>query len=389
MINRVTPRIRVVHTQCCLSPINLNDRTHLDVGPVQTKISYINKTGVDLSLIERSGLRYTVPSEMNIGTRVFIIRTETRIQRNALDEISKFLQQHNTTGDNLSKIKFSILENKNKTTWDGLAVYIDHEIDIDEINNAGGSIYVKPKDVVLSRSSIYNAPPHPYSEDSISDYVLQNEDPPTPGSPYFRLELIDNDNSIANRFISVFGDLHELVPKQDENRENGIYYSRVVKSLNIDLPYSVDRKKYSFKDAEEALGIYRTKEEALSFGDIKNARKEALVELEHQINLMKSELQNKKIENDAITADNERTISDIEFSRKLEEAKYQERIRILEREKAEIEHLRELEKNMRKDYYENRSYERKDQSEIVKFIPYMIMGIGAVIVAFMKLSPTK
>ena len=43
---------------------------------------------------------------------------------------------------------------------------------------------------------------------------------------------------------------------------------------------------------------------------------------------------------------------------------------VYEREKAEMS-LRQLKM---KDYYEDRSYERKDSSEIVKFLPLMVGG---------------
>ena len=65
---------------------------------------------------------------------------------------------------------------------------------------------------------------------------------------------------------------------------------------------------------------------------------------------------------------NAQYVKDLEkIEREREEAK---RELILEREKSDMS-LRQLKM---KDYYEDRSYERKDSSEIVKFLPLMVGG---------------
>ena len=42
------------------------------------------------------------------------------------------------------------------------------------------------------------------------------------------------------------------------------------------------------------------------------------------------------------------------------------------------------ESNRRKDYYENRSYDRKDSSELVKWLPGIILGAGLLIPKLMS-----
>lgn len=379
----------MVHTQCAIPVIGLSDKTELEAGPVKTSIRYINRTPIDITVVERNGLRHVVPSNMNNGPQVFIIRKEIRIEPQYVPEVKKFLACVDSKNDELVKIKMHVLGDKTNATYNAVRFFTDHEITLSMLKTGEGTVYCKPSDVVVSSLNVYSCPPHPYSEDTISDYVLQNHSPPKYGSPYFRIELIDSNDGVGNRYMKVFGDMHEVSPVKSVDKPDGVYLTYLVPSLNPDLAFSLARNVYTFQEAEEVLGIFKSKELAENYGDIKQGRKEELAKGEHATTLLKQELIDTKLQHEVDQTEKDRIISDLEYSRKIEEAKLSERIRILEREKVEIEHLRDLEKNIRKDYYENRSYERKDQSEVVKFIPYMIMGIGAIIVAIMKLSPTK
>ena len=68
---------------------------------------------------------------------------------------------------------------------------------------------------------------------------------------------------------------------------------------------------------------------------------------------------------------------EIEYEKEAKErdARLKEREVQYAREKAE----REYRLNMQRDYYEHRSYDRKDSSEIIKWIPPMIVGAGLIL----------
>ena len=143
--------------------------------------------------------------------------------------------------------------------------------------------------------------------------------------------------------------------------------------------FSLVQKKYGFEEAQEILGIYKSKEEAVNAGDLKLARREELARLEHDNSVIKQEYLNLKTTLDA-------EISKREHESKLQLLEAQRTIDKLTREKQEVEHFREMERTVRKEAYENRSLERKDVSEIIKFLPFVIMTIGALIAAFNKSS---
>jgi hypothetical protein len=58
----------------------------------------------------------------------------------------------------------------------------------------------------------------------------------------------------------------------------------------------------------------------------------------------------------------------------------------LERENEQLTILRENEKNDRKDFFERNSQYRKETIDYLKFLPHLIISIGAIYLAVNKLS---
>lgn len=379
MINNVASRIKVVHTKALVSPIVPYSEVKTDYGPIETRVSYLNNLPVDITVIDRTGFRHTVKSNLNGSSYAFIIRTEIKIRHDSISEIRKFLSCLDTKfNQTLTVIKEIVLSKSPNETYTGFSIYLDYNVDFEEIKMNNGSLYCKPKDVVLSTSTTYAAPAHPYAEDSVNDFFFPNDSNKTiAGVPVFKIEIIDNNNEIGNRYIYCFGSLHELFPKPDIERQSGIYLTLMETNVLNETGFSLVQKRYSFEEAQETLGIYKTKEEAFSAGDVKLARKEELARLEHENAVIKQEYTTLKANLDT-------ELSKKDHQNKLEILNIQRQMEKLTKEKEEIEHFREMERAVRKEAYESKSIERKDISEIIKFLPFVVMTIGALIAAFNK-----
>lgn len=381
MINNVASKIKVVHTKAELSPIAPYQEKMTDYGPIETRTCYINNLPVDITVIDRNGFRHSVKSNLNGSTYSFIIRTEIKIRYDSIQEIRKLLSCIETKyNQTLTTIKEVVLSKAQNETYNGFSIYLDHVVDIDDLKKNNGSFYCKPKDVVLSTHSTYTAPAHPYAEDSVNDFFFPNDEGKiVAGVPVFRIEVIDNADQIGNRYLYCFGVLHELFPKSDIERDSGVYLTLMETNVLNDTGFTLVQKKFTFEEAQETLGLYKTKEEAVNAGDIKLARREELARLEVENQRLKQEYLLTKT-----TLDSQLSLK--EHENKVELLEAQKVIDKLTREKSEIEHFREMERAQRKENYENRSLERKDVSEIIKFLPFVIMTIGALIAAFNKSS---
>lgn len=254
---------------------------------------------------------------------------------------------------------------------------------------------------------------------------------------YFSIRLIDNVGNHGPRYFLFAGHLYVIHPSRDDRCDNGVYVRWLTRTYGEDDESQL--KVYTVQDAEEVLGLYKTREEALAAGDIQLARSERIRTLEHDTEVLKRENQSLAlgIQNDRSEIENERlaiklrheeemlqldkkhreqnelfkqgaseremklkdevqrveieyrkTINDFELKSKEEKEKLEAFFR---EEKSSIERMsldyKEKHERRRYDmdhYYTGRSLDRKDTSEIVKFLPGLALGALAIGVAVMK-----
>jgi hypothetical protein len=314
-----------------------------------------------------------------------------------MDKIFNSIEnKHSTT---LAVIKEAYYLHIRNNKHQGMSIVIDNVVTTQDFKDKNGNIYYSTKDVVLSMLSLLEAPAHPYSEGVLSgrnfnsgiEEIVENDGV----GVYF--ELIDNTATIGNRYIFIAKQVRVLIPKTSDTRPNGLYVTTIERDFINSSRQRFEQTVYKLDECEEKLGVYKTQEEALNDGDIKLGRKEEIARLEHESLLMKNEYATYKTKTDAeiarANAELARTKHESEMREhkaKMEEIERERELRRendrLDQAKRKLEDELDREKARTKDWYEQRSYHRKDNSEIVKFLPAMILGIGAVVVAFNKLT---
>lgn len=231
--------------------------------------------------------------------------------------------------------------------------------------------------------------PHPYSPQGLHEVDMENEKQNFGMTGVF-IKVVDNEMIASNRYFYAGKQLISVPSTIDKNRESGVYVT--VATGAADLTVNRESSFYTFTEAEERLGLYKSQELALTHGNpelIKETEiarhKSREMELKNEALSLKQKLNNQDVELAEIKRQN--TV--------LEEAlKAASKLRDFNHDNAKAE--RDIKNNKRKNKtekkamkekqkYEERSAKRKDTSEIIKFIPTIITGAIAVGMLFFKL----
>jgi hypothetical protein len=273
---------------------------------------------------------------------------------------------------------------------------IQYGITKEDLYRKGNALYVSNLDLVVTLLKGEHTPLHPFSESGIRNRLIeQTEEVNEVGGFGYRIDIVDNEEQFGARYININNEVFKIHPQVDRTRRNGVY--RISSGpVTGDVPFTPPVSAYySFEEAEEKLGLYKTHNEAKTLGDVMAARKKELDEYaldirEEEQRLKQEKLRReeefeqfkRKLERERLQEEEDRKLREQWFKR--EEQAMLERQTHLKAEIAELEHSRTLASMGRKDYYEERSYARKDSSELVKFVPMLIGGLIAIAAAIYK-----
>ena len=345
-------------------------------SPIEYKLTYINNLPIDVVVEWRSGLKFTLKSQRSMACNKLIARVEIVIHQSIKNDIQSLLSAVDENSSlELRAMRDAFNLQVEKNLYGGVTLILDYPLTLSELKEYGGSIYYNELDCVISLLEFNKTPPHPNSEEGKRKQIITGSVVDRNGKTFgYSVQIIDNHNRHGPRYLNIGNDVYKVNNEKDNNKRDGIY---IVSNSSIggELGMSgIDVRRYPFDGAEEKLGLYRTYDEALNLGDTANARKQANNELEHRITLQKGELQKAKHEHDLamIAKDAEVKAMQIEQDRQAQAI-------MAMREKAEQE--MNAERARVKDHYENKSHVRKDTSESVKYLPSIVIGLGAFFLA--------
>lgn len=326
-------------------------------------ISYFNHTERDLTVVPRNGLKIPLDSTPEYGKHDFIIRVDISLSGNTRVRVLNQIDRADESSENEIVVLKEYLKNQ-RTDFNGMVseLTLEYPIPIETILTNGGRIYLEDIDIVLGLSEFGKSLVHPFGQ---KGRILRTFVPKENGSQTglsIEYEFVENSGKIDRLFVRSGTRVHQLIAVKDPTREEGVYI-RNSETYN-------DVTFVTISDDLMEFGIYKTFADASELGD-------QLIERKHKSELLRLEnsLKEKNIEITAMKAQFDREKFDIE-------RRHQEQLRDIEiqQKKRELEDLER--KNRVKDYYEERSYERKDSSEWLKAIPTIITGIAGVFLAF-------
>lgn len=269
---------------------------------------------------------------------------------------------------------------------------------LDELHR-NRSIYVRETDVIISKDKVAMAAPHPNSSEGLQQFDI-SANKAYQGQAGVFVRVIDNENLAKARYYYSGKHLITVPSSNDPQRESGVYCT--VSTTASDGLITPTTKFFTFEEAESAIGLYRTQDEAISEGTpeliLRNQEAEfraeerrmniELTDLKHkserEITNAKRDLELSKNENARLKEylENLKTLRENSYDavKKDRDDVYDTRKRYREDYQEERKDHFEERGNRRKDHYEDRSYERKDTSELIKFIPALVLGIAGTFV---------
>lgn len=317
---------------------------------------FLNNSSEKISVLHRNNLTVTMRNmlDMRYPSGDFIIRNVWRFDgfnavTDARRSITATLQKFKCMSPDIKILDKYLTDAYNRCpTAPRVAVVIDRIVPVRAIRELG-TLYLHEEDLVLSLESCSHEILHPFSSEGHRSKEELNFLTENKASGLF-VEIIDNERQTNSRFMFAGKRVMEVHAIEDPNRKSGIYFNHVENH-----PLSgqhLERQYCTLEEAEGSVGLYKTRDEAVSGGnpeivskiELELAKREAvqatgeLERLKHEAAMVREDLQREQ----ALRAD------------QFEERKYQ-----------------------RSDFYENRSATRKDSSELIKFAAAAIGGAVA------------
>lgn len=198
----------------------------------------------------------------------------------------------------------------------------------------------------------------------------------------FLIEIVDNENIIKERFTFACNQVLRIPTTVDPLRTSGVWVSEV-----RDIGQTVSRtetNRYTFEEAQTKFGLYPTVEEAQTSGNPEMISKVAFQENQRVIESLKQGTEQLRAQYAAEELERKQQFQAIELELKHKVTGLENEARERAAEMLKMKDELEKRKLVRDDYYDSRSSDRKDTSELIKFIPAVFLGFIGALVIFRK-----
>lgn len=338
---------------------------------------FLNYTGRTITLGFRSGVVIDVPSRQSRVSQAFVVREELYVSDNIKHNVRDRLISHEgPKSDELRSFENLFLKAYRDQAHSVVLKY-DYEVTPSTMNDNGGTLYVVEKDIILSTKRD-NIPLHPFCFEAMTK---QPRGVRTLGENGLAVEIVDNGEKIGPRYMRLLGKVVRLDPVRNALRRDGVYlkyrgYMETSRDPGQDIVDYIPPESMP-----EAKWLYHT------FAQARTAPEH---EIELSYELKHLDLEGKKISAETSLTKSEQERENLDLARhnlilqhqlEVEERRTKNFENELNRRYAREDHDSKIEQLRTKDFFEERSTIRKDTTEWVKFIPTVLMGAGAAIVA--------
>jgi len=364
--------------------VGIRETPDKNIDGIRRRTVYINQTRWALTVVDRNNIKHRISNSPTPYTQEFIIRDEYLVPPSAFSDLQRlFLEKANDSEyADLRVFQEAFYKQYEERKFTPLTLTLDCVVTEARLKEYR-TLYIANRDVMISLEPPGIVPDHPYSYAAIIQGRYM-ESANTVHGLTFSIELIDNEQQVSDRYIYLAKQVFHLRPQRDILRASGVYVG--ITEQDAHGHPTVSTACFSLEEAEEKLGLFKTREEALSGGDVKSLRQEHVAELNHQHSLRQLEL--KQVEQQLKEEAERMKVEQLErdMKAKEEQTKWeQEKIRMdaeMQRMKARMEE----ERMRRESHYEQRSYERKDEHEWFKFVSAALVASLGIVAIIMKKS---
>lgn len=307
-------------------------------SPFEKMEYYTNGLPFDVKVVFRSGIAVIVPHDLDayVPTKHrFMVRTMFQYRGGVKPDVQQLSGMGSIleAGQRAEIIKgfdfsASLINNGFKR------IGLDFGLTDDKLTQSPNGIYIPELDIVITRH--INRPTyHPESDEG---KVLAVKHAGACDTFSYDVEIVDPDNQYGNRFCNIANVVFKIENNIKQNKQPGVYLTITSKEL-------IQTDHYSFEEADAKLHLFRTRDEAMAYGDILAAREKEHDKLKLDYQILKQQLEYKTL--------------------------------------GAKDHY-ENKSLIQKDHYESRSHERKDTSETIKWAPAIATAAGVAIGLFAK-----
>lgn len=383
--------------------LNTNPRDPLttsrnDFG-FETDVSYKNGLPYPITVVLRNGLSLTIPplSGNWRDQSNFVVQVRYRFAKNVKIDIHRILDAVDADSTNeLIALKDAIRDARINQTANSNECVLTYQVTRSQFESVPDGLYLSNLDITISKDVI-GSDSYVVHPESSAGYELRLERRLETSSFKLDIEINDPEQLFGDRFVNVLGRIYRVHARVHPDRPPGVYLT----SPNDIDQEACDAKHYPFETADAELMLFRTASEARTLGNLAESRKAELEELQHnnRIELAKLEMDFKtqlhdlnmqlnqhkidKTQREAAHAEEVARLKAVELRLSLEASEREARQKSIDAAYAAEKADREARAHRERDYYERRSYDRKDSSEIVKWIPPMVVGAGLIIAKFL------
>jgi hypothetical protein len=353
----------------------------------QINTRYINNTRQIVRAKLRSNLELTIPAvpvrTPHAHDETFVVRKELVVSIACIESMYQYfakLPDMNHSTQELEYFRKAYMQVYDNVFQFGqtkeLRCTIEHTFSEQDIRERGGLFYHDELDMLFKFGDEPFSVAHPHSppgrQRAAEETALKMKDE---HGFIFWVEIIDNVERYGDRFIPICNQVYKISPKKDKNRPDGLYIVSSRPSTGRIASTEVSTRHYPMEDIEKELGIYASYEAAKANGDVAGARKREWLEREHEFAKQKQEWSEAELKYKREVFERDRALKDAEAERT--------RLNLTMDELRERQaHLMKMQEMQTKERMEQRSAERKDASEMIKFLPVILSGIGTILMAW-------
>lgn len=324
-------------------------------GSVETTVKFINNLGFDIQMVDRHGfrrtLKHTHPLPENRQHRGSITPDMGHEYRKVYMEVT-YNYLGNGTGPKfdqgykefISNIELSFTRNMpeyhilkeslaqqvvayrpygNATSDVVYSVTVLYYLGIDDLTSVGFNAYWAEADVVLSKEEfLEDVPAHPYycrreanDPDHFPEHLMAND---FKDGFYLKIVVVDNTRHRTNRYFKFLGTVKEVETIADSTKRDGVYITEAVPISAVKSNRVMYTQYMSFEDADKILGLFKSKEEADSFGDAKHKEQLIAAQINRETAQINKELKTIAIDIAKTTHEREEEHARMKYEREME-----------------------------------------------------------------------
>lgn len=383
-------------TPWCVSELDIGKcLPHGVVAPLSISTQYLNGLPVPVNITLRNGLTFTVPA--NPGrlrySPNFTVQVRYDVARDVNIDVGRILDDVDETDSLEKQLLKRATENATDNPYAPRSAFaLDFNVTLEEVKRCGGALYLEELDIVISLCQGGYVPIHPAGSASMRMTERGMSRQPSEG---FLLEITINDphDQIGPRYMNLGGTVYKLPVIKDMTQKTGYY---VVQSRDVETGYDAAEHETKFLSHDEFSGlfnVYSSQVDAETLGDPAGIRDREVKEREHAAKMEKLEREEKlrnvqsqfeelKHSNSVEAARREEEMARLSHELTLAEKKLAQQKIELDEAVASNKASREVDSLRNKDFYESRSYQRKDTSEVLKWLPTVLVGVAGLLAGF-------